>query len=296
MLAELSYLGAGLAYQHELHDAILAHRDGIDFLEIPTDIFLKRLPEWTDDLLAVKRNFTTVAHGTKMSLGDAVGWRLEYLDRLEPFLDVLEPVWFSDHLAVAHVPEVGMLDHGMPIPFTREQAEAIHRNIRTVTQRIARPLLLENIFYQYIFPLKSGFSEPAFIREVVEGADCGFLLDLTNLQINAANFGFDPYAWLDEAPLDRTVEIHVAGSEKRMYGGWSGKWIDTHSQPVPDEVWRLVEYVVARAPVKAVLLERDQNYPPMSDLLEELRIAREILAGTHQASNQGSVPATLTAH
>jgi uncharacterized protein (UPF0276 family) len=127
--------------------------------------------------------------------------------------------------------------------------------------------------------------EPVFIGEILEDTDHGLLLDVTNLHINAMNFGFDPYAWLEQAPLERTVYIHVAGGEKRVGGRWEGKWVDTHSQPVPDQVWRMVEMVVAQAPVKGILLERDQNYPPVPDMIAELDIARHILAGAESKSN-----------
>jgi uncharacterized protein (UPF0276 family) len=106
------------------------------------------------------------------------------------------------------------------------------------------------------------------------------LLDVENLRLNSLNFGFEPYEWLERAPLDRTVEIHVAGGERRETGDRAGRWIDTHSQPVPDANWRMVEYVVKHAPVKAITLERDQRHPPMPDIVAELDIARGILGRT----------------
>jgi uncharacterized protein (UPF0276 family) len=65
-------------------------------------------------------------------------------------------------------------------------------------------------------------------------------------------------------------------------GLWAGRWADTHSQSVPDEVWRMLEYVLPRAPIKAVVLERDQRPPPIEDLLDELRVARGILRAGHR--------------
>jgi uncharacterized protein (UPF0276 family) len=276
---DIPVLGAGLGYQNELHAEIVANRDAIDFLEIPTDQFLRNLPDWQDRLLELKQNFTTVAHGVYMSLGDAGGAHLEYLERLAPYIETLDPMWFSDHIDMGNIPddELGMYFHGMQVPFTDEQVSVFRRNMRTFADRVRRPLLVENIFYKFVFPMPGGMSEPAFITEILRDSDWGLLLDVENVYINSLNFGFDPRAWLEKAPLERTVEIHVAGGEQRREGAWAGKWADTHSQPVPDEVWRMVEFVVERGPVKAVLLERDQNYPPIEDLVAELRIARGIL-------------------
>ncbi len=282
MFEHIPFLGAGLGYQDELHDEIVAASDEIDFLEVPTDQFLRELPAWDGRLQELKDHFTTVAHGVYMSLGDAEGVHGQYLDRLAPYIERLDPVWFSDHVDMGNMPEdeIGKHFHGMQVPFTREQAEVFRRNMRVFSDRIKLPLLVENIFYKFVLPMPGSLSEPAFIGEILKDSEWGLLLDVTNVYINSLNFGFDPYAWLDEAPLERTVEVHIAGGEIRPSGDWAGRWADTHSQPVPDEAWRMLEYVVARGPVKAVLLERDQNYPPMDDLLAELAIARRILSGT----------------
>jgi uncharacterized protein (UPF0276 family) len=279
MLDELPFLGAGLGYQSELHDEIVAHRESFDFLEVPTDQFLRNMPEWQDRLLELKRNFTTVAHGVYMSLGDASGVHQEYLEQLAPYIEMLDPAWFSDHIDMGNIPEheIGMYFHGMQVPFTREQVDIFRRNMRIFSERISLPLLVENIFYKFVFPMPGSLPEPEFIAEILRDSEWGLLLDVTNVYINALNFGFDPHAWLEAAPLERAVQLHVAGGELRTAGSWAGKWSDTHSQPVPDEVWRMVEYVVARGPVKAILLERDQNYPPIEDLVAEVQIARSLL-------------------
>ncbi|MHB8573790.1 MAG: MbnB/TglH/ChrH family RiPP precursor modification enzyme [Dehalococcoidia bacterium] len=295
MFEQLPFLGAGLGYQADLHDAILAHRDDIDFLEVPVDQFMGQMPEWTDRLLDLKRAFTTVAHGVYMSLGDARGAHVDYLDRLAPFVELLEPIVVGDHIDMGNQPDsdLGRYLHGMPIPFTREQAAIFRRNMDFFADRLRRPLLVENIFYKFVVPMPDRLPEPVFISEILRDTKHGLILDITNLCINALNFGFDPYAWLEQAPLEHTVYIHVSGGEQRLGGDWDGKWADTHSQPVPDGVWRMVEWVVAQVPVRGILLERDQNYPPMAELLAELRIARQILgnAGAGSALNEATLSA-----
>jgi uncharacterized protein (UPF0276 family) len=288
MFEQIPLLGAGLGYQAELHDAILAHRDGIDFLEVPVDQFLGQMPAWTDRLMDLKRSFPTVAHGIYMSLGDANGAHLDYLDRLAPFIELLDPLAVGDHIDMGNQPddELGMYLHGMPVPFTREQAAVFRHNMEIFAARLRRPLLIENIFYKFIVPMPGRLPEPVFIGEILRGTEHGLVLDVTNLAINALNFGFDPCAWLEQAPLEHTVYLHVSGGEKRVGGRWDGKWVDTHSQPVPDGIWQLVEWVVAQTPVKGILLERDQNYPPIEDMLAELRIARQILARAESGRQQ----------
>ncbi len=280
MFDALPLLGAGMVYQPTRHGETLEHRAGIDFLEVPTDTVLANLPDWSGRIEELKQNFVVIAHGIYMSLGDASGPHLDYLDRLLPYLEMLEPVWFSDHVDMGNMVDdpIGMHFHGMEVPFTQGQAAAFRRNMRTFQQRVRLPLLAENIPHEFLIPIPGGLPEPLFLREALQEPECGLLLDVENLRINALNFHFDAYAWLEQAPLERTVEIHVAGGEQQATGDRAGRWIDTHSQPVPDADWRMVEYVVARAPVKAITLERDQRYPPMEDIVAELDIARGILA------------------
>src|SRR5262249_8722494 len=88
---------------------------------------------------------------------------------------------------------------------------------------------------------------------------------------NAVNHGYDPIAFLDRLPLDRVVQLHVAG------GHWhDGLLIDSHSTPTSPEVWALVDAVLARTPVKGIVLERDEDLPPFTELLAELEQARAI--------------------
>jgi uncharacterized protein (UPF0276 family) len=114
-------------------------------------------------------------------------------------------------------------------------------------------------------------SEAEFLAEILERSDCGLLLDITNLYINAINHGYDPQTFLDRLPLDRVVQLHFVGVERH-----NDLLIDSHAQPTPPKIWDLMEEVLARAPVKGVILERDMNLPPFEDLLKELAQARSI--------------------
>jgi uncharacterized protein (UPF0276 family) len=113
------------------------------------------------------------------------------------------------------------------------------------------------------------------------------LLDVNNLDVNSKNHGFDPLAWLARIPLDRVVEIHVAGPEPHA----SGVLLDTHGAPVRPSVHELLAWVVERTGPVPVLLERDNNVPSLAELLGELHLIdatyqRAIAA--HRAREQAS--------
>jgi hypothetical protein len=115
-------------------------------------------------------------------------------------------------------------------------------------------------------------SEHEFIGEVIREADCLLHLDVNNIYVNSRNFGFDPLAFMDSLPLERTCYIHVAGH----YVEPDGLLVDTHGADVVDPVWSLLEAAYARIGGEVpTCLERDFNFADFSALTAEVaQIAR----------------------
>jgi uncharacterized protein (UPF0276 family) len=116
-------------------------------------------------------------------------------------------------------------------------------------------------------------TEAQFLSTVLEEADCGMLLDVNNVYVNSQNHNFDPFEFLKQIPLERTVQIHVAG-----HSTGEGMIIDTHGSAVIEPVFQLLKFVLERTDVKAVMIERDQNFPEFSELIGELSSIRKIAA------------------
>jgi uncharacterized protein len=96
---------------------------------------------------------------------------------------------------------------------------------------------------------------------VAEQADCGLLLDCAHLAIFQQTRNLPPLAGLDNYPLDRVVEMHVAGGAYTEVEGY--QYIeDSHApEPLP-ATWEILEYVVPRAPnLKALVFECEHNAP-----------------------------------
>lgn len=54
-------------------------------------------------------------------------------------------------------------------------------------------------------------SEPEFIHRLCEGSGCHLLLDVVHTWLSARLSGRDPRSLLLALPLERVIEIHVAG-------------------------------------------------------------------------------------
>jgi uncharacterized protein (UPF0276 family) len=271
MLANLPNLGVGLGFRAPFRSDLFSHQEQVDFLEITADHYMDASPEKERELDLLAAHFTLIPHGLNLSLGTAEGVDPVYLDKLAGLMDRLQPPWWSEHIAFTQAGGIH-IGHLTPLPFTYEAVEVMCRNIATVRREIETPLLLENITYTVTLP-GAEMTEPEFIAEVLERADCGLLLDVTNLYTNAINHSYDPGDFLNRLPLERVVQLHFAG------GHWRGDLlVDSHAHPTPPEVWTWMEEVYARAPVKAAVLERDENLPPFEHLLAELEHARALRA------------------
>lgn len=276
---KLPVLGIGLGLRRELAPLTFAAADRIDWLEIVPENYMDiggSARERLDEALA---GFPIVTHGVNLSVGSTDELSDDYLKSLKELLDRIDAPWWTDHLCFTSVNGAYMHDL-LPLPFSKEAVEHVAGRARICQERIGRPFLLENISYYTEIP-GSEMEEAQFLSEVLEKADCGLLLDVNNVYVNSINLNFDPYKYLDSIPLERVVQIHLAG---HTYVGET--IIDTHGAPVIEPVFELLSHVLKRTDVKAVMLERDQNYPDFDEILAELD---EIRAITRNYQPEGTV-------
>ncbi|MFW5739133.1 MAG: DUF692 domain-containing protein [Myxococcota bacterium] len=259
-------VGLGLRWSF-LSEVLEGAADGaVSFFEVSPENYMRRGGYFPEALERVADKHPIITHGLMMSIGSTDTYDDRYFEELRRFLSRFGGPWHSDHLTFSGL-DGAMLHDLLPIPFTKKMACHVADRIREAQDRLGRPMAIENISY-YLELGSSEMPEPEFIREVLERADCGLLLDVNNLDVNAKNHGFDARAWLDQIPLERVVEVHVAGPEP-----WDdGLLLDTHGSPVRDDVHDLLAYAVERMGPRPVLLERDNNIPPLAELLEEVRV------------------------
>jgi hypothetical protein len=265
----LAPLGVGLGFREPFRADLFLRRGAVDFLEITADHYLDATPAKERELALLAEHFTLIPHGLDLSPGSAEGLDFKYLKKLARLIEKLNPPWWSEHIAFTHAGGIP-IGHLAPVPFSREAVETIARNVARVREFISTPLILENITYLLAVP-GGEMDEAQFLSEVLAETDCGLLLDVTNLHINAANHSYEVDEFLSRIPLERVTQLHFVGGQR--HGAW---WIDSHSHPTPAGVWEVMEKVLARAPVKGAILERDENLPLFSELAAEMARAREL--------------------
>jgi len=109
--------------------------------------------------------------------------------------------------------------------------------------------------------------DPAFVTQVVEGANCHFLLDLAHARVAASTRGQPVRDYVRQLPLDRLVEIHISGP--RPVEG-NGQLIDVH-QSLREEDYALLAWVLEMARPEAVTLEYSRGAALLKEQLLRLR-------------------------
>lgn len=267
---ETPTLGSGLGYRPQFRADLFVHRDEVDFLEIVADHYLDAPREKLDELDLLKSHFPLVAHGLDLSIGGAEGLDTRYLDKIAALVERIDPPWWSEHLCFTRAGGVS-IGHLASLPYTQEAIDVVARNVERLRSRIRTPLILENVTCVVRVP-GGEMEEAEFLSRTLEATGCGWLCDVANLYVNATNFGYDLDTQFERWPWDRLVQIHYAGGRER-----NGLLIDSHDAATSEAVWTLYDRIVARAPVKGAVLERDEQIPPFRALAEEVARARATL-------------------
>jgi uncharacterized protein (UPF0276 family) len=268
-MQKLPNLGIGIGFREPFRADLFLNRDKIDFLEITADHYFDANAKKIEELNLLNDHFPLIPHGLNLSLGSAEGIDESYLEKFAALVEKTNPAWFSDHLCFTRSNGIN-IGHLAPVPYTKEAIKVFVRNISRVKNTIKKPFILENITYNVRFP-SSEMSESKFTTTILEETDCGLLLDITNLYINSQNFGIEWRKVLDELPLERVVQLHFVGTHKH-----GSRLIDAHANKTNDEIWEVFSEVCRRANVKGAILERDENFPPFAEILEEIETAKTI--------------------
>jgi hypothetical protein len=252
----------------------------MDWFEVISENFMVAGGRPLEVLAAVRDRAPLVLHGVSLSIGTTDPLNRKYLADLRALARRFEPAWISDHLCWTGVAGHNLHDL-LPLPYTAEVVRHVSQRIREVQDFLERPILLENVS-SYLTFRDSTLSECEFLRAVTEQADCGILLDINNIFVNAFNHRFSAEQYLDAIPVERVVQFHLAG-----HSDHGTHLLDTHDQPVREEVWALYQRAVRRFGAVSTLIEWDDNIPEFSVLADTAERARRICEATVTADMTG---------
>jgi uncharacterized protein (UPF0276 family) len=207
----------------------------------------------------------------------------------------LGSAWLNHECATKHIAGFAFGTYLPPL-YTALSARLTAENLAYVQRRVDEYLLRQGSGPTLVLlempPLTyfacGSLDIPAFFRSVADQTPCGLVLDIGHLwtvyRYTGAwrRQGLEAFVadFLEAFPMERVVEIHVAGlaeftppSDPQHHGGKDvlPYWIDSHGAPIPEVLFDLLAQVLSHprlTALKGVALEVDTK--PIAEIVTEL--------------------------
>jgi uncharacterized protein (UPF0276 family) len=263
----LPELGVGITYFPGLEPVLDRHAGSIQVVEIEPQTFwtrsgsgILRIQEGT---LQTVRSFSIpkLVHGVGNPVGGTLPPDPAQTEPMRRTIEILRPAWASEHLNFNRICVNGVEEETLFLLPPRQNAAGVRaavRSIRVMADVVQMPFAVETPV-SYLRPWPGEMEDGRYFCDVVETADCGIVLDLHNLWVNQRNGRQPVEEYLDQIPLDRVWEVHVAGGEDLH-----DYWLDAHSGPMQEEFYQLASQVLPSLPnLGALIFEMFPSYLPI---------------------------------
>lgn len=261
--------GAGLGLRRALMSSLAdLPEHQIDFMEVAPENWIGVGGRLGKTFRSFTERYDFLCHGLSLSIGSPAPLDEDFVRQVKAFMAEHGIKAYSEHLS--YCSDDGHMYDLMPIPFTEEAVSYVAERIQRVQDILGQRLIIENVS-AYAEPGKQ-MEEAQFVCEVIRRADCDLLLDVNNVYVNSINHGGDALAFIKAMPSERIKYLHVAGH----FDEADDLLVDTHGMAVKDIVWQLLADTYRIHGVIPTLLERDFNFPPLSELLSEIEQVRRL--------------------
>ena len=265
---DIPNLGIGIGLRPYHYDEIFSQNPNIDWFEIISENFMVEGGKAIENLHRILERYPVVQHGVSLAIGSPDPLDFSYLKKLKNLTKLTKTPWLSDHLCWGRLPGAHYHDL-LPLPYTKEVVDYVAERAKIVQDYLEIPFALENLS-SYVEYKQDEMTEWEFYSAVVEKADISMMLDINNIYVSSRNHGFDPQDYANYIPIERVIQIHLAGhTDKGDYV------LDTHDNYVCDEVWNLYASIYPRTRGVATLLEWDDNYISFQETWDEALKAKK---------------------
>ena len=267
-------VSAGIGLRAVHHEALLAERPGVGWLEAHSENYFADGGAQLDYLSRLRELYPLSLHGVGLSLGSVDELDRDHLRRLKRLVDRIAPGLVSEHVCWGAIGGMHLNDL-LPLPYTAEALRHLASRVSQLQDALGRQVLLENVS-SYLEFTTSEMSEADFLVALARESGCGLLLDVNNVYVSARNHGFDARAFIASIPPTLVGEIHLAGHSVNRFDGGE-ILIDTHSTHVCPAVWELYEFALQHCGAVPTLIEWDTDIPALGVLVAEARAADDRL-------------------
>ncbi|HSW85923.1 MAG TPA: DUF692 domain-containing protein [Rhabdochlamydiaceae bacterium] len=261
-------LGIGIGLRPEHYEEIFQKMPDIDWFEIISENYMVDAGKPLENLEKILERYPVVQHGVSLAIGSPDPLDFNYLKKLKALARKTKTPWISDHLCWGHLEGAHFHDL-LPLPYTKEVIDYVVERAKIVQDYLEIPFALENLS-SYVSFQQDCMTEWEFYSAVVEKANIYMMLDVNNIYVSSRNHGFKPKDYYENIPLERVIQIHLAGHSD--YGDYV---LDTHDNHVCDEVWGIYKEVYNKTKGVSTLLEWDDNFLSFEDTWKEALRAKQ---------------------
>jgi uncharacterized protein (UPF0276 family) len=250
-------LGVGITFSSPIEPLVQRRPDLVQVLEIEPQTTWRKTQDPAEpfrcdrDVLdhILRLPGHKLVHSIGTPVGGTVGPDPAQFRLLEETIRYCEAPWASDHLSFNQTPEFAT-GFFLPPRQTVAGINVVTAAIHSLQDALPVPLAVET-GVNYLRPRADELPDGEFVARVVQGANCGLLLDLHNIFANGLN-GRQPVTdYIEQLPLDQVWEVHVAGGMEM-----DGFWLDAHSGAIPDPLYAVCEDLIPRLPnLGAIIFE-----------------------------------------
>ena len=242
MWTELPFYGVGQRWDDDADRCRLPYLgQGIDFLEPALPTALDRLPS----------GVPLFAHSSELALATSGPLNPHMLATLAAQVRAVGSPWAGEHFCFNSSIETGELGYNFAPILDDTTLASTASHVRELEAAYGCTIALEA--GPRYFGWGEAWDDHAMIADVAEETGCAIIIDLSHHLCSMLNLGRAPTDGLSPRVLGRTIELHVTGLGHHRTPGY---YYDSHRTPVPEEVWALLTWTVARCPnLKALTLE-----------------------------------------
>lgn len=265
-------VGIGMRPAH--YEKLTNEQVNIGWLEVHSENHFEINSEATYYLDKACERYPISLHGIGLSLASHELIDTAHVANIKKLITRYQPFNVSEHLSWSDI--AGQhYQQAFAVPYTEKNLQHVVKRINLIQQILEHEIAIENPASYRTHPHNS-MTEIEFITEVHQQTNCKLLLDINNVHISSCHLNFDAFNYLDKLPTDIISEIHLSGSLNSGVEN-APNFIENHGHKVSNKVWRLFNHFLQNSNPVATLIERDINVPKLGELLQEVKMARELI-------------------
>lgn len=272
----LTGTGIGLRQPHVEH--FLQGTPAAGWLEVHSENYLQEKSKRRHQLRLIRNHYAISCHGIGLSLGSSDPLSQTHIKSLKALFNDIEPSLISEHLSWSSL-NGRFYNDLLPLPYTHESLNHMITQVGQAQDLLGRQILIENPS-SYLAFKQADMSEPELLNQLSQHSGCKLLLDLNNIFVSCSNMNTDPYDYLASINWHQVGEIHLAGHTLKQLPQGTIR-IDTHNNPVCEEVWGMVTTYKDMLKHIPCLIEWDADIPSLDVLMAEAKKAQHYLGIAH---------------